>query len=208
MNRLQPRELEERTDVSDTAHGLEDGLTVVEQRVGNAVEDAGDTTHAEEPEFWRRSGAIHEPIDSVFEGLVPGFEHVLVLMMGLTAPQSNPEKVKAVREFCTGMIASVITEEVVWRSPFANKRLEGPDEGFGPRDGLNMNNVGPPAKKDLRLRVTSVKRGRVSGHFVSERSLSRQNTSSAGLGVCHRLKRSPPGDVGMSPICVEFKNVR
>ena len=131
-NRFQPRELEERADVGDTARGLENGLTVVKRRVRNAVEDAGNTTHAEEPEFWRRSGAIHEPIDSVFEGLVPGFEHVLVLMMGLTAPQSNPEEVEVVCEFCTGMIASVIPNEAVWRSPFANERLEGPDERFGP----------------------------------------------------------------------------
>ena len=130
-NRFQPRELEERTDVSNTSCGLEDGLTVVKQWVGNVVEDAGDMTRAEEPEFGRRSGVVHEPIDGAFEGLTVAFEHILVLMMGLTAPQSNPEKVKAVREFCTGMIASVITEEVVWRSPFANKRLEGPDEGFG-----------------------------------------------------------------------------
>ena len=125
-------------------------------------------THAEEPEFWRGSSAVCKPIDGAFESLMAAFEHVLVLMMGLTAPQSNPEKVKAVREFCTGMIASVITEEVVWRSPFANKRLEGPDEGFGPQDGLNVDNVGPPAEEDLRLCVTSVERRCIGRDFVGE----------------------------------------
>ena len=132
INRFQPRELEKRTDVSNTSCGQEDGLTVVKQWVQNAVEDTGDMTHAEEPEFWRGSSAVCKPIDGAFESLMAAFEHVLVLMMGLTAPQSNPEEVEVVCEFCTGMIASVIPNEAVWRSPFANERLEGPDERFGP----------------------------------------------------------------------------
>ena len=59
------------------------------------------------------------------------FEHVLMLMVSLTAPQSYPEKVEVVDEFRTGMVASVVTEETVRRSPFANKGLEGPEERFG-----------------------------------------------------------------------------
>ena len=96
------------------------------------------------------------------------FEHVLVLIACFSLPQTNPKEVKRVHDFATSVVAGVITKETVWRSKFANKRMEGTEEGFGPQGGLDMNNVGPPAKEDLRLRVTSVKRGRVGGCFVSE----------------------------------------
>ena len=53
--------------------------------------------------------------------MVLAFEHVLVLMMGLTVPQSNPEEIEVVCKFCTGVIAGVIAKEAVWRSPLQTK---------------------------------------------------------------------------------------
>ena len=47
-------------------------------------------------------------------------------MVSLTTPQSNPEKIEVVNEFCTGVIAGMVAKEAVGRSPFTNEGLEGP----------------------------------------------------------------------------------
>ena len=86
IDRFHPRELKERANVSDAPSSEENGLTMVERRIGNSIEDVSDVAHAEEPEFRWRTGAIHKAVNGPFESLVPTFEHVLVLMVGLTTP--------------------------------------------------------------------------------------------------------------------------
>ena len=81
-----PRELKERANVSDAPSSEENGLSMVERRVGNAIEDVSHVAHAEEPEFRWRTGAIHKAINGPFESLIPTFEHVLVLMVGFATP--------------------------------------------------------------------------------------------------------------------------
>ena len=110
------------------------------------------------------------------------FKHVLVLMMGLTAPQANPEEIEVVCKFCTGVIAGSITKETVWRSPFANKRLEGPDEGFGPQDGLDVDHVGSPTKEDLSLGMSGVKHRRVGQDIIGEKEIIEAKHVKCGVG--------------------------
>ena len=52
---------------------------------------------------------------------MPTFKHVLMLVMGLAAPQANPEEVEAICEFGAGAIAGVVAKEAIWCSPFAHK---------------------------------------------------------------------------------------
>ena len=81
-----PRELKERTDVSNAPSSEDDGLAMVKRRIGNSIEDVSYIAHAEEPEFRWRTGAIHKAINGPFESLIPTFEHVLVLMVGFATP--------------------------------------------------------------------------------------------------------------------------
>ena len=60
-------------------------------RVGNAVKDASDTTHAKEPEFRWGTSPVHEPVNGTFECLISAFEEVLVLMIRFTLPKSDPK---------------------------------------------------------------------------------------------------------------------
>ena len=48
---------------------------------------------------------------------MPTFKHVLMLVMGLAAPQANPEEVEAIDEFGAGVVAGVITKKSIWGSP-------------------------------------------------------------------------------------------
>jgi len=48
---LEPRELKKGTDVGNASCSHEDGLTVVEGGIGEAVECTRDVTHAEKPKF-------------------------------------------------------------------------------------------------------------------------------------------------------------
>ena len=53
---------------------------------------------------------VHELIDGLLEGLVPTFEHALMLVMSLAAPQANPEEVEVICEFGAGVIAGAHVE--------------------------------------------------------------------------------------------------
>ena len=64
---------------------------------------------------------VHEPIHGLLEGLVLTFEHVLMLVMSLAAPQADPEEVEAIHEFGAGVVAGVITKKAIWCSPFLCK---------------------------------------------------------------------------------------
>ena len=46
-----PRELKERTNVSDATGSEENGLPMVKQGIGDMIKNTGHATHAEEPEF-------------------------------------------------------------------------------------------------------------------------------------------------------------
>ena len=66
------------------------------QGIGDAIEHAGCATHAEEPQFMRRASAIHEAIDGTLESLMLVFEQILVLVMCLTLPKSNPKELEMI----------------------------------------------------------------------------------------------------------------
>ena len=64
---------------------------------------------------------VHDPVDGPLESLVSTFKHVLMLVICLATPQTDPEEVKVIHEFGPSVVAGMVTEKAIRCSPFAHE---------------------------------------------------------------------------------------
>jgi len=135
---FQPRKLEKGTDISNTSSRQEEGLTKVLGRVGDAVKDTSNMTHAKEPQFRRGTSPVHEPVDGGLKSLASAFEEVLMLMTRFTSPKPDPKEFETIRQFSAGVIARMVAEETIGGSPSLNEGLNCAEEAFGAGNGFDV----------------------------------------------------------------------
>ena len=91
------------------------------------------------------------------------------------------------------MITGVVAKETIGRSPFTHKGLESSEEGLRACDGLDVDNMGSPAKEDLSVGVSRVNRGRVSRDFVSEKVVVETEHVERGVRSVPAFEKVPVG---------------
>ena len=95
------------------------------------------------------ASSIHNAIDRSEEGLVAAFELVLVLVVRLRLPETDPQQPKVIKNTVASLVFARITEQTKRSTPCANKILKAGEEIFGGVHGFDMDDVGKPTKENL-----------------------------------------------------------
>jgi hypothetical protein len=94
------------------------------------VENETDVLCGEEPGVFRGAGAIEDGVDDAFDMLPTVLSKVLMLYESLALPVADVKQSDDVLDAGTGFDGSMVTEEALWGTAFANVVLEGVGELF------------------------------------------------------------------------------
>jgi hypothetical protein len=130
VDRFVPDKAEDSADVNGGAAKKLKGSFVAERRGGQVVENETDVLYGEEPGVFRGVGAIEDSVGDAFDILPTALSKVLMLHESLALPVANVERSEDVLDAGTGFDGSMVTEEAVWGTAFANVVLEGVGELF------------------------------------------------------------------------------
>jgi hypothetical protein len=125
-----PDKAEDSADVNGGAGKKLEGNFVAERGGGQVVENETDVLFGEEPGVFRGAGAIEDGVSDAFDILPTTLSKVLVLHESLALPVTDVKQSEDVLDAGTGFDGSVVTEEALWGTAFANVVLEGVGELF------------------------------------------------------------------------------
>jgi hypothetical protein len=130
VNRFVPDKEEDSADVNGGAGKKLKGNFMAERRGGQVVENETDVLYGEEPGVFRGAGAIEDSVGDVFDILPTTLSKVLVLHESLALPVTDVKRSEDVLDAGTGFDSSMVTEEALRGTAFANVVLEGVGELF------------------------------------------------------------------------------
>jgi hypothetical protein len=130
VDRFVPDKAEDSADVNGGAGKELKGNFVAERRGGQVVENETDVLYGKEPGVFRGAGAIEDGVGDAFDILPTALSKVLVLHESLALPVADVKQSEDVLDAGTGFDGSVVTEEALWGTTFANVVLEGVGELF------------------------------------------------------------------------------
>jgi hypothetical protein len=130
VDRFVPDKAQDSADVNGGAGKKLKGNFVAEGGGGQMVENETYVLDGEEPGVFRGAGAIKDRVGDAFDILPTALSKVLMLHESLALPVTDVKQSEDVLDAATGFDGSMVTEEALWGTAFANVVLEGVGELF------------------------------------------------------------------------------